>query len=578
MPHKTTQANIRHAQFWEDIFTVGIWAQQVWTWQWTSTPRICENSSHPQWDARTTATTLAAASRTITNLQCRNTVRTTIMEFYRATTAFNKLKQQTSSSVSTNHGGGTAPMDISAMKSKGKGYKGKGKYKGKSKGKGKCYGGYKGKGKGYKGYGKGPVGQGNPFGQKGQYPQQMNKGKGKGNKGKQAQDVCYRCGQNIVQSQSTITEKHQRWQQSNMTTHNNGMKIHMVMITIGGTTMGHQGQDVQHQSQQLALPAPNATTATDNTPTTQIVSGVHHHGCTCTRRQCRTNNRFNRHYGRQWSSYTCLPTMVCTRVSNTTTISRQRTTTTHSDQQWDQTLRIQVGLHAHCWRATNCHTILCVWRTSTHCISCKTWGTRIYPCDYTSKGLQHNTHQATKPLLPSSNSCTSSTKLYIADPTDKWGNNSNDCTYNAHATRSRTSSRRKQWLLDVQQWRISREGTQDKEESAFPTLQDMSSSNRQVGKLQKDNSQQTWQEQWGLWRTISKPSTTPTEASSTRTSLDWGNLVQVESWYNSTNKDNNSCTTKAGRQDIKQARHFHKVSNIYSNAKHHFATKAPASK
>ena len=86
-------------------------------------------------------------------------------------------------------------MDISEIKGKGKGYKGKGKQKGKSKGKGKGYGGYKGKGKGYKGYGKGPVGQGNPFGSEGQFPQQMNKGKGKGHKGKQAQGACYRCGQ-----------------------------------------------------------------------------------------------------------------------------------------------------------------------------------------------------------------------------------------------------------------------------------------------------------------------------------------------------------------------------------------------
>jgi len=75
-----------------------------------------------------------------------------------------------------------------------KGTKEKGKYKGKGKGKGKSYGGYKGKGKGNKGHnnGKVPVGQGNPFGYKGQ---QQNKGKGKGHKGKHAQDVCYRCGQ-----------------------------------------------------------------------------------------------------------------------------------------------------------------------------------------------------------------------------------------------------------------------------------------------------------------------------------------------------------------------------------------------
>ena len=93
-----------------------------------------------------------------------NTVRTTIMEYYRTTTAFNRLKQQTSPSAS--------PMDISAIKGRkgykgerqGKGYgrhkgeeKGKGYGRHKGKGKGKDSGGHKGKEKGYKGYGKAKV-------------------------------------------------------------------------------------------------------------------------------------------------------------------------------------------------------------------------------------------------------------------------------------------------------------------------------------------------------------------------------------------------------------------------------------
>ena len=60
-------------------------------------------------------------------------IRTTIMEYYRATTAFTKLALQPgSSSVATNYGGGQAPMDIGAIN------KGKGKHQGKHpKGKGK---------------------------------------------------------------------------------------------------------------------------------------------------------------------------------------------------------------------------------------------------------------------------------------------------------------------------------------------------------------------------------------------------------------------------------------------------------
>ena len=68
-------------------------------------------------------------------------VRTTIMEYDTTTTAFTRLQQQSSSAVSSNLGGGSAPMDIGAT------YKGKGKGKGKNKGKG-----YQ-QAKGYDGYG-----------------------------------------------------------------------------------------------------------------------------------------------------------------------------------------------------------------------------------------------------------------------------------------------------------------------------------------------------------------------------------------------------------------------------------------
>ena len=54
-------------------------------------------------------------------------IRSTIMEYYRTTTAFNRLQQSASSSVATNYNGGAASMDIGAM-NKGKG---KGKYRGK---------------------------------------------------------------------------------------------------------------------------------------------------------------------------------------------------------------------------------------------------------------------------------------------------------------------------------------------------------------------------------------------------------------------------------------------------------------
>ena len=121
-------------------------------------------------------------------------IRATIMEYYRTTMAFTRLHQQ-SSSVSSNLGGGTAPMDIGAT-FKGKG-KGKGKYKGKAKGKNNN----KGKGYEYKGYGVNNKGKGKSKQQwqpvqhaKGDKGKGKNKGQHKG-KGKNPMSGCYICGQ-----------------------------------------------------------------------------------------------------------------------------------------------------------------------------------------------------------------------------------------------------------------------------------------------------------------------------------------------------------------------------------------------
>ena len=126
-------------------------------------------------------------------------IRATIMEYYRTTMAFTRLQQQ-SSAVSSNLGGGTAPMDIGATYKGAKG-KGKGKNTRNNKGKGK---GYNNKGKGH-GYGKG-YGMNNKGKAKGKQhwqPVQQNKGyKGKGKnkgdnkgKGKNPMSGCYICGQ-----------------------------------------------------------------------------------------------------------------------------------------------------------------------------------------------------------------------------------------------------------------------------------------------------------------------------------------------------------------------------------------------
>ena len=132
--------------------------------------------------------------------------RNIIMEYYRATTAFSKMERQQqaqSSAVATSFGGEHAPMDVGAI-GKGKG-KHKGKGKGKYKGKGNNNYGYNGygfnKGKGKqqgKGYIKAKGGKGY-----GSHGNGTNKGKSKGikgAKGKDATNICYKCGRPLCKS------------------------------------------------------------------------------------------------------------------------------------------------------------------------------------------------------------------------------------------------------------------------------------------------------------------------------------------------------------------------------------------
>ena len=193
-------------------------------------------------------------------------IRTVITEYYKTATAFTRMQQNQSSSVSTNMQGGPAPMDIGALHNKGK-YKGKNKGKGKgksyNKGKGK---GYKGKGYNNQGYyqvgkGKGKIGQGVPF--KGMSNNKGYKGKGKSHhKGKAPTQGCYRCGQpghiardcrvgvhNLNDASNTATETYtdttDQWYQQSYNYDNYWWNSDQTMV---------HAIPQQQQQQQLALP------------------------------------------------------------------------------------------------------------------------------------------------------------------------------------------------------------------------------------------------------------------------------------------------------------------------------------
>ena len=205
------------------------------------------------------------------------------MEYYRTTTAFSRLQQQSSSAVSSNLGGGPAPMDIGAT------YKGKGKGKGKNKGKGFNKGGHKGKGyqqgKGYGGYGSYNKGKGKGKQQQWYQPKGVekgNKGKSKGipntGKGKNPTTICHRCGQQghfakdcrtAVYNMAETPQEQNQDRTSQWYDPNSGYDNYWY----SNDQSGNYNIQPAQQQQQLALPAPSTNT---QTPTIQLVGALGH--------------------------------------------------------------------------------------------------------------------------------------------------------------------------------------------------------------------------------------------------------------------------------------------------------------
>ena len=91
--HKVAEANFRHQQLWGIIFPLGIWAQQVWTWQQHPTTRRSQDSSPVEWNKRSTSTTPAAECRHNTHLHRSQNNNSGVLQDY------NGLQQISPSSI-----------------------------------------------------------------------------------------------------------------------------------------------------------------------------------------------------------------------------------------------------------------------------------------------------------------------------------------------------------------------------------------------------------------------------------------------------------------------------------------------
>ena len=130
-------------------------------------------------------------------------------------------------------------------------------------------------------------------------------------------------------------------------------------------------------------------TATTGTPTNKRAgtasSTTSHssHFNTAVQQAAASNWATGKHHRRfddwQWSSNTCLPTMACSNIQNIWTSPRTRPKTHNSNRGRHHSLWLQMGVHEEQQATTDRHTLLCVWRVTTHFVSNKTGIT----------GLQH---------------------------------------------------------------------------------------------------------------------------------------------------------------------------------------------
>ena len=101
--------------------------------------------------------------------------------------------------------------------------------------------------------------------------------------------------------------------------------------------------------------------------------------------------------------------------------------------------------------------------------------------------------------------------------------------------------------MDIQQPRFLGKSPQDNTQGIVHARQQMSSSNRKVGELQKNNHTKTEQQHRGHRRSIPRPRQEATEEDHTRKQLDRRNMVQSETW-NSTCRQHTTTTSTSTSQ------------------------------
>ena len=236
-----------------------------------------------------------------------------------------------------------------------------------------------------------------------------------------------------------------------------------------------------------------------------------------------------RDHDRQRCSRTRLSNMVCTRHTTVSITIWTRSEAQDSNRWRHLSAWLQTGVHAQHQQANTGCSLLCVRRHTT------------------KRNTNNHTQQGFNSALRQREGLYFLPVTLVTLPA-KQTNNSKNSTGYTHTNRHGDPSKQ-QRSVDIQQPGFPGKSPQNTTQCTLHARQQMSSSNRKIGELQKDSYTTTKQQHRGHWRNISRPRQEATEESHPRTQLDRRNMVQSEKGDTPSRQHTTTTSTSTSQRD-----------------------------
>ena len=211
-----------------------------------------------------------------------------------------------------------------------------------------------------------------------------------------------------------------------------------------------------------------------------------------------------------------------------------------------------MGVHAQHQQADTSCSLLRVWCDATHHVSNKTGRARVQHTtqrdtnNHTHQGIQLSTEATRRPLLLAGCIGNTANQHEAWSQPDSRRNNSKNSTSHTDTNRHGSPSQQ-EWPMDIQQPRFLGKSPQDNTQGIVHARQQMSSSNRKVGELQKNNHTKIKQQHRGHRRSIPRSRQEATKEDYARKQLDRRNMVQSEAWNNTSRQHTTTTSTSTSQ-------------------------------